>query len=142
MPLKGDFSKLVRWSAIAKSGGRVLEAASHGMGTSTLALIDEGFDKEQDPYGQRWAPKKRPDGRRVLQGPTGRLRRWRLYRVDRHGYMAGPIVDYAAPHQMPLRGRRPRRMMIPTTERGIPMRWRVVLARAALRAMYQHFKGE
>ena len=119
------YGKVEHWQRMLRKSPALVRAASKALAEATLELIDEGFVAEADPYGKRWAPKARPDGRKVLTGKTRRLRRrWRAVRVDKSGFHVIPGVDYAAAHQAPRYGRRPRRMMVPDSRRGLPARWR------------------
>ena len=136
-----DYGKLKHWQKLLRNGHLVITSVRKELAEETLKLIDEGFDSQRDPYGNAWAPKKRPDGRKILHGPTGRLRRgWRVKAVANARYTVLPSVDYAAPHQAPRRGRRPRRRMVPGGRRGLPPKWKARFKRVATRAMAQHYR--
>lgn len=133
---------LSHWQKLLDSAARVsLYFTSRAMAKATLKLIDQGFQGEKDPYGTRWKKKKKPDGRKTLHGPTGRLRRgWKARGVSRRGFTVAPSVSYAAPHQAPRRGRRPRRMMVPDGRRGVPGSWSKIYRKIAGGAVSVHFK--
>jgi hypothetical protein len=137
-----DFAKLRHWIELVRGNQVALGRISQTMAAETLKLIQVGFNTETDPYEKRWAPKKRPDGRKVLRGKTGRLRRgWHFRRVTARGYDIFPSVDYATPHQEPRDKRRPARRMVPSKALGVPRRWTRALTRSAVAAMKKHFEG-
>lgn len=140
MPLTGDFDILDDWIDLLESAGdEVMVHVQEVQADEFLALIDEGFQKERDPYGRRWRRKQRYDGRKVLHGPTGRLRSgWDIVRADRDGFVVGPSVDYAIFHQDPRGGSRPQRAMVPDG-RGLPRKWEQRLRRVTLQVMNSYF---
>lgn len=73
--LSGDFSALTRFGdAIGKLGSSsVMMALNREIGDEVVKLVEQGFAKEQDPYGLPWYRKSYPDGRKVLSGETGKL---------------------------------------------------------------------
>jgi phage gpG-like protein len=101
MPLFGDFQTLKRWE---KSIGQL---ASRGLGfdcaremaDAHLRQVAREFETETDPYGKRWKKKKRPDGRKILHGPSGSLRRFRRAAVSPRGYKIGTTAPYLRFHQ-------------------------------------------
>jgi hypothetical protein len=141
--MEGDFGKLDAWNALLDNGEAFLEATSAAMAEETIELIKQGFRDETDPYKKRWKAKKRADGRKVLSGRTSRLKGgWHRQRADEGGFVVAPSVDYAAPHQSPKTGKdgqlkRPRRMMVPASELGLPPAW----ARRYERTAQSAFKG-
>lgn len=136
----GDFGKLQHWAKLMRSGDVLMGSVTRLMSERTLALVAEGFDTQTDPYGVPWKPKKRADGRKILHGPTGQLRNFRAIREGRRRFFVVPGADYAAAHQEPLDGKRPQRMMVPSRERGLPIRWSRELSRTAVDAMRNHFR--
>jgi hypothetical protein len=75
--VSGDFAKLQKLAQrLANlSGQNAMTAVSSAMADAAIELIDEGFDQERDPSGRPWHEKVFPDGRAVLQGKSGNLRR-------------------------------------------------------------------
>ncbi len=73
--LTGDLTALTRFGEqVGKLGGSsAMTALSRELGDEALKLTAQGFAKEQDPYGLPWFRKSYPDGRKVLQGATGKL---------------------------------------------------------------------
>jgi hypothetical protein len=71
----GDLSALTRFGdAIGKLGGSsAMTALNREIGAEVVKQIERGFAKEQDPYGLPWHRKVWPDGRKTLQGSTGKL---------------------------------------------------------------------
>ena len=129
MPVKGDFGKLAGWEALLENADALLSPTSALLAETTVDQIAQGFRAGKDPYGQKWPPKKKSDGRKVLHGKTSRLRRgWHPVKTGPKEFEVAPSVDYAAPHQSPKTGRggglkRPRRMMVPTASKGLPDAW-------------------
>lgn len=100
--VSGDFRLLEVWARkIAEVGGsKGLQELSDVLAEEALDLVAEGFRKEKDPYGKRWARKKHSDGRQVLVGRTARLRRgWHRKASSPRGFKIGPAVNYARYHQ-------------------------------------------
>ena len=113
---------------------------SVNLAEETIDLIKEGFDLEKDPYGDPWAPKQKRDGRKVLSGETSNLKTsWHTRSVDEDGYEVAPSVDYAGYHQKPYEARRPRRMMFPDDELGLPQVWTEAFEETVLEVMHAHF---
>lgn len=123
MPLTGNFGKLATWQRkiSAIDSPQVAFEIADGMADVALGLIAEGFGREQDPFGNRWAPKKKPDGRPILRGETNRLQRWRKAFVNQHGYRVASMASYAGYHQHGTR-RMVARRMAPTGNR-LPAHW-------------------
>lgn len=73
--LTGDLGALTRFGeTVGKLGGSgAMTALSRELGDESLKLVAQGFAKEQDPYALPWFRKSYPDGRKVLQGESGRL---------------------------------------------------------------------
>jgi hypothetical protein len=137
---------LAGWRKIFDDGDKAVSLASRAMAEEMLGLTFERFRVESDPYGRRWKPKKRRDGRKVLSGKTSRLKGgWHIVRCDGSGWMIAPSVAYAAPHQKPntnpATGKpyRPRRMMVPDMALGMPRKYAKVLEEAAQDALSIHF---
>lgn len=146
--LTGDFDKVDHWRRLFEKGHIAVKVTSKLQAEQMLGLVREGFRTERDPYGRRWKPKKRPDGRKVLHGKTGQLEAgWHVQKADAGGSIIAPSVRYAAPHQRPRRGpdgrlKRPTRMMVPTPERGVPARWKDRMKRAADTALRGYYGGK
>jgi len=91
MPLTGDFAELERW---ARQTGKLANAAglasvSRSMSADALELIEQGFERQRDPFGNPWAPRKQPKPRPIGVGTTGNLKRQRRIRVDASGFTIG-----------------------------------------------------
>lgn len=73
--LTGNLDALTAFGdAVGQLGGSsAMTALSRELGDEAIKLTEQGFAKEQDPYGIPWQRKRYPDGRKVLQGSTGRL---------------------------------------------------------------------
>jgi hypothetical protein len=130
--------QLEDWQKLFENGHVMVSATSAAMAEEMVTLIKEGFRKETDPYGRKWKPKQANDGRKTLSGETSRLKGgWHVKRTRQGGFTVAPSVVYAAYHQAPRRGRngrlkRPRRMMVPSGERGMPNAWNKQLREVAL----------
>jgi phage gpG-like protein len=99
--LTGDFAKLTQWSRkFDKLGsGSLRFSIASDMANAHLKAIARQFERERNPYGVRWRPKQKPDGRKTLRGPTGKLRRFRKITVNQHGYRVGSEAPYLRYHQ-------------------------------------------
>lgn len=126
------------WQKLFENGHVLVSATSAAMAEEMVTLVKDGFRSETDPYGNRWKPKQEPDGRKTLSGETSRLKGgWHVRRTNKGGFTVAPSVTYAAHHQAPRRGRngrlkRPRRMMVPSGERGMPAEWNKNLREVAM----------
>lgn len=60
--------KLAEWGERFEklSSSRERRGLTYEMSQETLALIEEGFRTESSPTGQKWRPKKRPNGQQIL----------------------------------------------------------------------------
>lgn len=85
-----------------------MRPAMVNIGEEALLHIDEGFEREQDPYGVAWTPLsletvswKRENSRilKILQS-TGRLRASITYQADESRVIIGTNVSYAKKHQL------------------------------------------
>lgn len=101
MGVTGDYGKLNRWARSfgeLASPGLALEV-SRSMAAESIRLVEQGFEKEQDPFGNPWKPKKEPDGRKILRGKTGKLRKWRQVHASSAGFRIASQAPYAIYHQ-------------------------------------------
>lgn len=105
----------------------VKNAVKEPLARWTLATVKRQFTAQSDPYGKRWAPKKEPDGRRVLTGKTRKLRNDISRANTTRGFRIHARAPYASFHQD---GRRrsgpdiPTRLIFPTESKGLPAMWR------------------
>lgn len=127
-------------AAQLKNTAPMIEFAGVSAAEEVVNLVKDGFRTETDPYGERWEKKKRRDGRKTLSGPTSRLKNgWHVSERSPEGFKVSPAVNYALPHQNPRRKggklKRPRRMMVPSTEKGLPPEWARQIEEAVQEAM-------
>src|SRR5687768_17211456 len=113
-----------------RTAPKALEDMSKALAEETITLIADGFREQRDPYGDKWTPKQAQDGRQTLVGQTARLKTgWHVQTASKRGFRVVPSVNYASAHQSPRPRARwggkslPRRMMIPTRDRGLPKAW-------------------
>lgn len=132
--LTGDFArKLERWQQLLRSSDAIVTHTSRAQAEVALTLIGEGFQDETDPYGDRWKPKQKPDGRKVLHGETSRLRTgWHIESAGKNSWQVAPSVPYAAYNQ-------PTRMQVPSASRGLPDEWAKEFEAVAVAEAIHHF---
>lgn len=136
---KGDFASLNKWAGQLETAPEVLPVISRNMAEAGIGLIKDGWDKQADPYGKPWAPKKVADGRAVLVGKTARLKGgWHTTRADRRGFAIAPSVDYGVFHQSGTRYF-PARKMFPDGD--LPTVWRDEFTAVANEILMAHFNG-
>lgn len=123
--------------ALESCDRRVLLTISESMADEAIGLAADGFREERDPYGKPWAPKKVPDGRKVLSGPTGRLKKFGRKVVDHGGFRVGPVVDYGVYHQH-ARPPRKKRMMVPGSR--MPRKWSRAFEEASVAVLAAHLQ--
>jgi hypothetical protein len=138
-PIENGDKKLDAFIQALATAPKTLETMSRNMAEETVGLVKDGFRSETDPYGVIWAPKKRPDGRKVLSGKTSRLKGgWHVVRSSKGGFTVAPSVNYALPHQAPRYGRRPRRAMVPY-KRKLPAKYSKAYRAVAQDVLRNHF---
>lgn len=137
--ITGDLAKIEEWrrrfgaAAVAKVKRTILENVAE----EALALIAEGFSKEQAPSGAPWAPLKVRVGK-ILQD-TGRLRNsFHRKTIGNDRVTIGPAVKYSVFHQSGT-VRMVARPMVP--EGGLPAKWQARLNEAAEDVMRDAFGG-
>jgi phage gpG-like protein len=133
-----DYGKLQHWQNLLRSGEALAGEVTERMSDRMLELVAEGFEQERDPYGDWWEPKKRDDGRKILHGRTGKLRQFVSVPYGKGRFILAPGAEYGAFHQAPRDGR-PKRLMVPSAERGLPREWSERLSKQALESMRTHF---
>lgn len=135
--------KVASWARLIKNSEVVIKVSLPQMADELLRRTKRGFETERDPYGQRWKPKKRPDGRKTLTGKTRRLRSgWRRV-VRGKSFVIYPSVEYAAYHQTGVPSRNlVRRRMVPSKDSGMPRAWNIALTIIAMKNFWRHFTGK
>ncbi len=89
--LTGDFAALTRF------GERVAEMGSpRALRAPKEAIVQarDGFREERDPYGKKWAPKRFPDGNKILRKSEG-LYGGFISSVNENGYTISNTQPYA-----------------------------------------------
>ena len=143
MPLTGNFGALERWERQLGriADGRVAFEIADDMADVALGLVAQDFARESDPFGNPWAPKKKPDGRAILRGKTNRLVQWRKAYVNQYGFRVESVAPYAKFHQTGTKNkdgsqRMPARKMAPTGNR-LPSNWNSELRGVFIRRMHR-----
>lgn len=116
----------------------LLPTIAKNLAEETVGLIADEFRSERDPFGDKWAEKKIPDGRKVLSGKTSRLKKWHRKSSGKRGFVVAATVKYAVYHQAGRR-RMVARKMIP--EGRLPPRWGKAYRAAARDVIREHFNG-
>lgn len=130
MPIEGDFAgleqleNLLRW---AESDNMRIDLSDH-LGHKALELVQEGFAKEQDPYGTSWEPKKYHNGRKILVA-SGDMQASYEVDIKKDGFRITNDVPYAGFHQSGT-DHMPARKTIP--DDGTLGRWEGDLREAAI----------
>jgi hypothetical protein len=123
MSLEGDFGKLESWGKriAGMASGVQVSRVSEEMSRAALGFINEEFESGRSPTGSPWAPKKRPDGRRVGHGKTGKLARYRIKNATARGFT---VHNPSAPYRGYFHGGT-RRMVARQISPGstLPRRW-------------------
>jgi phage gpG-like protein len=115
---KRDMRAIEDLRKILRNPDGILDVVSASVAEESINLIKDGFRKETDPYGRRWAPKRFPDGRKALSGRTSRLKGgWHITRQTRDKIVIAASVDYADYHQHGTGIHGPRRQRIFPTEK-------------------------
>lgn len=97
-------------------------ALTRDMSKATLALIEEGFRREMTPYGQKWRPKQKPNGKQILVD-SGSMRGGFRARVGLGRFSIRNSEPYTGVHQNGSRKKNiPKRQMWPTPSR-LPVKY-------------------
>lgn len=122
-PLTGQFDVLEQWARridrLAADATRT--AVSKEMAETALGLVADDFSGEHGPFGGRWKPKQRPDGRPIGVGRTGKLAKYRIRHVDGVSFRIGSDAPYSKFFHGGTR-RMKARMIVPNNGR-IPSAW-------------------
>lgn len=137
----GDFKKVDNWAKAMGAAPDLLQSMARQMAEEAVELVAEGFEQQRDPYGRPWKSKKKDDGRLILGGRTGRLRRgWHVTRSSKGGFTIAPSVNYAVHHQFGApRAGIAARMMVPSSKLGLPPKWREAFAAVVQDQLAAHF---
>lgn len=135
--VKGADKELDQFIQLLKTAPDLLPDMSRQLAEETVGLIAEGFRDEKDPYGQRWKPKLRKDGRKTLSGKTSRLKKFSIVRTGKGGFTVASSVGYAGFHQHGTK-HHPRRPMLPDG-RGMPRTWEGPLSEVITETLERHF---
>lgn len=122
---------LAKFAERVRTVPRIQDALAKRMAKRMLRLVKKGFRGEHDPWGRRWKRKKRPDGRKVLHGPTGRLRKFKIVRADRRGVQLRAGAEY-------FKYLNPERPMLPG-KTDLPKDWQRAFRTTAAKLFRRHF---
>ena len=137
MSVRGNFNALENLGASMRTLPIKMRAqAGKVLGQEAMRLLAEGFQRERDPYGHRWASLKHRQGK-ILRD-TGRLRNSFFARPSALGFVVSTSVGYAGFHQLGTENM-PRRMMLPSGQLG-PI-WTDGLNAAANKLMQRWVSG-
>jgi len=131
-----------------RNPGPMLVELSKQLALEAQDQVLECFETQANPYGQAWAPKKRPDGRAILTGKTSRLRNgWKAKpkRIGTYRWRISPSVPYAKWLQQGTKNKdgsvsMVSREMVPD-ERGFPDTWIEGFREVAAETLRAHFSG-
>lgn len=135
--------KLAEWGArfekVATDKSR--RDLTRDMSRETLNLIEEGFRRESTPYGQKWRPKKMPNGEQILVERN--LMRPRFFvRVGPGHFTVYNPQPYTNTHQYGDPARNiPKRQMWPEANR-LPAKYIRVYTRQFQRHMFATITGK
>lgn len=94
--------------------------ATSELAGETVDLVLDGFAKESDPYGKKWAPKKRSNGKPV--GVDTGAMKGSVSPVVSGSHFGVSIGVYYAPYFHAPSGRA-QRWLVPNRSSGIPGSW-------------------
>lgn len=94
----GDFAGLQRKINQLSQPDKALAAVAEAMADESLKLINEGFETETDPYGQKWAPLVLRSGK-ILQDRGGMAASWHRKSASKLGFRVRNGKQYAVYHQ-------------------------------------------
>lgn len=134
------FRKLAEFTRRVETLPKIREEASKRMANETLRFIKQQIARGEDPYGGKLAPKKKPDGRKVLHGKTGKLRRFRVEAYGPNGFRVGTNANYFKYHQRGTRHMVRRQMTVGKGE-PLPKKWLAAYRTISLNLFRKHFGG-
>ena len=105
--------ELAKFADRVRTLPKIQDEISKQISKRMLQLVRSGFRRETDPYGRPWKAKVKSDGRKVLHGPTGKLRQFKVTQANRHGVKLRAGADYykylqGKRHMLPVDGKMPR----------------------------------
>lgn len=165
----GDFAELDRFAKKLDSAGQAehLRILNTQLAEEAIDLINEGFERSEDPYGKRWEPLVFRAGQ-PLRDKGGLKSSWHYAGVSPDGFTVRSGKNYAVYHQggtgiygprkariKPVRAKAlhipqvgffasvagtPKRLMVPNTKR-LPRKWRTRFISAATDVLTALFEG-
>jgi len=119
--ITGSDAQINRWINGLNSTPGLMKQVSHSMAEETITLVSQGFRKQQDPYGGKWASRKSGGGGAILVD-TGALRNsFHVSGVGSSGFTVSSGVAYSEYHQSGT-SRMVARRMVPDSG-DIPGKW-------------------
>lgn len=115
--------------------GRWRRALMSNVAEEVIELVREGFERESDPYGAKWAGLKSRSGR-ILQDTGGLRSSFHRKALSETSTTVGAGKSYARYHQDGTK-RMPARKMVPDGD--IPGEWRSRINEIAALAIKQAF---
>jgi phage gpG-like protein len=113
-----------------------LEQLSTRMAERSLDLIDQGYQRREDPYGNAWATTKQKNP--ILEKSGDFRREWEVKRADVRGFTVASDVEYGSFHQSGT-GRMVARKTVPDEGGGLG-RWEEPLDRQAVDVVLEALK--
>ena len=98
----------------------IVHYATSELAGEAVDLVLDGFGKESDPYGRKWAPKKRPNGKPVGID-TGAMKSSVSPVVSGSHFGVSIGVNYAPFLHAP--SGRAQRWLVPNKSMGVPSVW-------------------
>jgi len=98
----------------------IVQYAIKELADETVELVQDGFSKESDPYGRKWAPKKVPNGKPVGVD-TGRMKATVSPVISGSHFGVTFGVPYAQYFHAP--SGRAQRWLVPNKSMGVPPSW-------------------
>lgn len=110
------------------------------IGDESIVLIEQGIQRQTDPYGTPWRPRK--SGKNIRRLPVLRNLIGTFSRSlrGRQTVLVQSSDTHAALHQHGTK-RLPKRLIVPETSRGLPKRWDEAFRKVAYKRLARYFRG-
>lgn len=108
MPVAGPTDRLKAladvFEQLATANSPIRGGIASAVGEQAIKLINDGFRKQRDPYGNAWEPLKHPSKKRggasaKILRDTGRMQGGFNLAISPDGFQISQPVTYAASHQ-------------------------------------------
>lgn len=134
---KAGYRQLGQFKTTLKRTDQLLLMTSRELAKEGLRLIDEGFEKRQDPLGHKWKRRKKRYPWPILNKTLALRRGWKT-ESNQHAFKFINPTFYTVFHQKGTR-KMVARKMVP--DRSLSPKWRARMHKVWLKQARKHYFG-